>query len=80
MCNIDPCTDDKVNLITLHDESYNFVSRTLSKFYTVVVGFKYLVYLLKRENSLSNQIYAFKKALRWQFGILEYKLINNFSV
>jgi len=47
MCNIDPCTDYEVNLIALHNQSYNLIGRSLAKFYAVIICFQDLVDLLK---------------------------------
>src|ERR1035437_5195217 len=64
MSDIDSCTDYEMNLITFHNQPDNLISRTLAKFDTIIIRFKYFVHLLKCKYSLGNEIDTFQETFR----------------
>src|SRR5450759_402507 len=71
MRNIDPRTDDKMNLIALHYQPDYLICRSFAKFYAVIISFQYFIDLLKRKYPFSHKINAFQKTFRWKFRIFE---------
>ena len=65
MSNVYSRSDDKMNFIAFHYESYNFIGRPLAKSYTVIVRFEYFIYLLQCKDSFSYKVDTIYEAFRW---------------